>query len=233
MEHSLTVWRICRDGSALVDWKFIINKYWKKVRWRKTSPPPEPDVWKLLSKIRGRVFVDVGANGGQVYTIPLHSHFDHVYAVEPNHRLANVISERVRKKNIHNITVCEFAAWNQSGEDVLWIDGSQSSGSSTLLPQRADQRSLDGGRVLVKTCSLDDYFNIGEVSLLKIDAEGAEFMVLDGAKQLLKKTQNILIECHHQPYIVDPSVSKRLDSILRDIGFNTSWIDATHIFGFR
>tara|TARA_Y100001963_G_scaffold159687_2_gene264626 strand:- start:10297 stop:10920 length:624 start_codon:yes stop_codon:yes gene_type:complete len=57
----------------------------------------------------------------------------------------------------------------------------------------------------IESVTLDTFFADEEkISLIKIDVEGAELNVLRGAKETLKKTDSLLLECHfdeHWPEI--------------------------------
>jgi hypothetical protein len=68
--------------------------------------------------------------------------------------------------------------------------------------------------------------DIDRVDLLKIDVEGAEFLVLDGAKVSLsaKKIENIVIEIH------DREKQKEVEDKLKGSDYEFRWLDRDHIF---
>lgn len=212
----------------MVDWRFIANKYWKKVRWRTKNPPPEPEVWKVLSKIHGDIFVDVGANGGQVYTIPLHKNFKRVFAIEPNIRLGDRIRQRLEREHIKNVKIENFAVSDKNGYVTFWEDGSEASGSSTIVEDRMMLRAVARPPRQVRSIRLDDWWDgAARIALLKIDTEGADFRVLEGGKKVLSLTDHILVELHI------PERRVELEECLSSYGFIIGWLDDIHLYGLR
>ena len=64
-----------------------------------------------------------------------------------------------------------------------------------------------------------------KADLVKIDVEGAEFLVLEGMKDSLKKRQVecLMVELHN----VDEG--KRLLESVKNYGFDITWIDPIHL----
>jgi methyltransferase FkbM-like protein len=64
---------------------------------------------------------------------------------------------------------------------------------------------------------------------VKIDVEGAEFLVLEGMKESFAKQRvmNILVELH------DRDRKEELETILRSNFGNVFWVDNQHLFGMR
>jgi hypothetical protein len=49
----------------------------------------------------------------------------------------------------------------------------------------------------IKSIRLDTLLNDEtEIDLIKIDVEGAEYLVLEGISEIINKTKHILVECH-------------------------------------
>ena len=91
------------------DWRFIFEKYLLR-----KHPPLEPQVWTELSRIRGGLFVDVGAYLG-TYSVRLSPHFRQVYAFEPNPSMYGILSENKRLNDLSNLTAEPLALSNQEG----------------------------------------------------------------------------------------------------------------------
>ncbi len=77
---------------------------------------------------------------------------------------------------------------------------------------------------LVRTERFDD-LNTGLVDLVKIDVEGAEFLVLEGMKNSLKTglVRNLLVELH------DRDKKAELESLLSDYDYLLEWVDPEHL----
>jgi FkbM family methyltransferase len=231
-----------RETSAIRNWalhhrpglygpeyaKRRIRRIISKVR-RQPSTTHEPRVMKTLLAIHGEVFVDVGANRGQ-FSIPLSRNFKRVIAVEPNPTLA--IQGR-------NIDVIRCAISDRSGEANLYLDKHPVNPNWTLDTilstftyrpghDRHITQQIQGRKsIKVVTETLDRLLaDIDRVDLLKIDVEGAEFLVLDGAKVSLsaKKIENIVIEIH------DREKQKEVEDKLKGSDYEFRWLDRDHIF---
>jgi FkbM family methyltransferase len=139
----------------------------------------------------GAVAVDIGANQG-LYSYALSKRFQKVLAFEPNVGLADDL-ERHRPRNVavHNVALSSAA-----GELELFIplvNGVEQHGWASFnrenLPGARDFRIL---RVQVRP--LDDFSLVG-VGFVKIDVEGHELAVLQGAMDTLRRNRpTVLIE---------------------------------------
>ena len=73
---------------------------------------------------------------------------------------------------------------------------------------------------------IDTLFNrleVGNIKLLKIDVEGAEVVVLNGASQILGKTDLVLVEVSHTGIERFGTTVKELYNLLNNAGFNYSY----------
>jgi FkbM family methyltransferase len=133
----------------------------------------------------GDVAIDVGANVG-LYSLVAALAVrpgGTVYALEPNPRTAEQLRRNLDLNEITNVIVHGCAAASTRGSAVLRL-------SDPLEPGLATIASEEGEVVAnVETVRVDDViaeYAIEHVSLLKIDAEGAEADVLDGARTSLE-----------------------------------------------
>lgn len=72
----------------------------------------------------------------------------------------------------------------------------------------------DDGESEIFIVKLDDSFALSEVNLIKIDVEGADLDVINGASQIIKQQKpNLAISCYHQPAHIwqIPQVIKKLN----------------------
>ena len=77
----------------------------------------------------------------------------------------------------------------------------------------------DKYRVKIKKLdSINEISKIKDISLIKIDTEGYEMNVLDGAKKILKKTKFLLIELHHDNMYKNYS-RKKIDKYIKKNNF--------------
>jgi len=71
-----------------------------------------------------------------------------------------------------------------------------------------------------------DELSVGSVDLVKIDVEGAEFLVLEGMRNSLqnRSVKRIMVELHNR------EDKTRLESIFVPCGYTVEWVDPDHLF---
>lgn len=143
----------------------------------------------------GDIVFDVGANGGLFTIIAAKQVGDsgHVYAFEPGERELELLRHNIEINHLKNVTVIAAAVGDKTCSTQLAIscDGALNSLAHTDHPNQQIQSWQP-----VKMLSLDSAiqeFNISQVNFIKIDVEGAEKLVLNGAKNLLYSHPNTII----------------------------------------
>ena len=216
----------------MTDWAFIARKYLRRLRG--VPKDPEPNVTRTLQKLRGKIFVDIGAHTGE-YAFKLRKNYQIVHAVEPNPEVLERLREKARKYG--NIIVHPLALSDRDGETTLYLDRSRPrcSGSADTILQifeykpasnpEVSRTTWEHDGVLVKTARYDSLFN-DTVDLVKIDVEGAEFVVLEGMEKALKtgRVKNLMVELHNRDR--KEALAKHLSSY----GYRLKWVDPDHIF---
>jgi FkbM family methyltransferase len=160
-----------------------------------------------------RVFIDVGANFG-LYTIYLLRHcpgLSQVFAVEPQARNYHQLCSNVLL-NDFSPRVKAFA-WGASNgrRSVEFLENKGSSTGMSRIAETAPQatRRERFNTVTIEVDALDSLLPplVGETIAMKIDVEGHELAVLEGARQLLQNNACLLqIEVLDQ----DPARLERL-----------------------
>lgn len=213
----------------MTDWKFIFEKH----ILRQHRPPYEKAVKKKLQEFHGKLFIDVGANRG-LYSRMLSKNFERVYAFEPNPKILPLLKKGLPS----NVSVFEVALSENNGITTLFFGPDSLSGSAdTILPvfqykpspPREDwkpyvhQTFIGKEGVSVRKRSFDSYELFPE--LVKIDVEGAEFLVLEGMKYSLadKRVLNILVELHNLER------REELQRLFDRVGYASQWIDPDHL----
>jgi FkbM family methyltransferase len=138
---------------------------------------------------KGAVTVDVGAHCG-LYTRELARLSSRVHAFEPTHRMADLL----RRTSASNVSVHELALSDQTGNAELFVpqgDRDLVYALASLEPKRGSPNK----RVLsinVPTVRLDAIVH-QDVAFVKIDVEGHELNVLNGAVDLLEHSQPVFL----------------------------------------
>jgi FkbM family methyltransferase len=163
----------------------------------------EPETFKFIMKqIKNcKVFVDVGANIGG-YAIRA-AKYCKVYAFEPLPRNYKILKINEKLNNV-KINSYNLAIGNKNGKVKLYY-----------TPRKWDEPSIKQEQnyfVEVEMKPLDEIINEESIDLIKIDVEGVEDLVLEGARNLLNRTRMIIIEKNKESF---PNVYK----ILKEEGF--------------
>lgn len=167
-------------------------------------------LWRLSA--RDELALDVGANIGY-FTGLLCRRAVEVLAFEPNPRLRPMLTANVgRWQDGWRVRLDWRAASSSAGKTKLCLprDFETNHGVATL-------ESTDGELIDVETVRLEDVIEGRSVGVMKIDVEGHELAVLEGASALLRAglIRDVVFEEHLPP----PTPATE---VLRDAGF-TIW----------
>ncbi|MEM8726531.1 MAG: FkbM family methyltransferase, partial [Pseudomonadota bacterium] len=168
----------------------IIHRFFPSVALRRNLARDKEDEieLRLLPTLvdPNRIAIDVGANVGS-YTAALNPFAAHVIAIEPHPRLAGIL----RAFPAENVTVKQAVASapgiRQARLAVSLVNGRE----ADALAQVDHGNSQENVRLYdVPAITLDDCAH-KPVGFVKIDVEGHEFDVLDGAARLLTEDRPI------------------------------------------
>lgn len=171
----------------------------------------------------GMTFVDVGGNKGDFALLAarITGNSGAVLCFEPERENCRWIRKSIEINHYNNISLHEVALSNRNGMAELYLG--QKSGWHTLL---SGQERSDVGTVLVRTATLDSILatlSLGKIDVMKIDVEGAELQVLEGAQKTLSANAGIVLLLDVHPRMgVDP---KQVDGVLSKMGFSIHSMD--------
>ena len=165
--------------------------------------PEETDLVKKLVKL-GDVFVDVGANLGYYSLIAARAGASHVYAFEAQPSTYELLGKNVIINWMTKFITYENLAVYSHTTDLEFFVRNHYPGNSSLGFAPPDQLGKwfdTTTAVKVHAVSLDDYFadKPGKIDLLKVDVEGAEPAVFEGARRTLAQNRGIKILCEWSP----------------------------------
>ena len=159
----------------------------------------EPNEFYFLKTILkpGMVFIDIGAHIG-LYTLfasKLVNNNGTVLAIEPSERDIKRLRENVILNKSQNIRLMQVAISNSCSRRELLIAEDEHSGLNTI-GAFAYEGVQNQGKQQVRTETLDKVVQkelLNRVDVIKIDVEGHELFVLEGAKETLSKFYPILL----------------------------------------
>ena len=140
----------------------------------------------------GMTFIDIGANIGQ-YTLLAASivgDSGKVISVEAAPYTYTILNKNISLNNLSNVVSHNVAVSNSKGFTTFHLGHYGNSGASSLKP------TINTGvrEIKVKTNTLDNLLiGLDKTDIMKIDVEGAELMVLNGGKTILKNFKPMLI----------------------------------------
>lgn len=151
-----------------------------------------------------RAAVDVGANVGK-YTYKLSSLASRVYALEPNPGLARKVARALGA----NVSVHAVAASVEPGTAELHfpiIGGKPAGGLASIEQDVAAHEGYATRAIRVPMVRLDEFVT-DPVGFIKIDVEGHELSVLEGAIGLLQRDKPV--------FLVEAEERHKLDAVAK------------------
>jgi FkbM family methyltransferase len=158
--------------------------------FRENYEPELADLEKHVSP--GKTFIDVGANFG-IYTVvasKLVGEAGRVIAFEPTAQSFDVLRKNVGLNNFNNVLTFRTAVSDEPGTGWLYY------GTDPVQNSLGKNPCWDAGGEEVVMESLDHVLlqaGVDRVDVIKIDAEGAEELVLRGAVNLFSSMRPIVI----------------------------------------
>lgn len=147
-----------------------------------------------------RVALDIGANIG-MYTLPISDKFKQVYAFEPHPDNQKTLRDNILKYNKTNIDIIPKCISNITGTIKLNTNPGNI-GGHTINNKVATHKEWgfeNTTQIEVPCVTLDEFCKDLDVGFMKVDIEGAEDFVFEGAKEVLSRENlNIMIEIHNE-----------------------------------
>lgn len=213
-------------GPNLRGWPLIPKRFWPEAPHNRTLFN-QFVIWiDRLRLERVRSVVDVGANHGDFAQAAsaLFPETD-VLLVEPLPILHAELERRAARRASH-WKLAKYALSRERGTAALHIDEKLDDIASLVGFSDQYLRSNPNARsektLSCEVCTLDDLCaerGIREIDLLKIDVEGFEFEVLEGARAMLSATRALVVEVSLIRRSGDADAIERILKLFRTFGF--------------
>lgn len=163
-------------------------------------------LWRLTEA--EDIAVDAGANIGYMSSIMAYrtGPRGQVFSFEPHPVIAQTLSQNVAqwtKKDVAQCMVCEQALSNEEGQALLTVpEGFEKNQGVAFL---SNGSSTSGLSIAVEKTTIASDFEGQDIGILKVDVEGHELALFQGAQGHLreKRIRDIVFE-DHRPYPTEP-----------------------------
>lgn len=137
-----------------------------------------------------------------------------IYAFEPHAGNFELLKKNLKDNHVKNVTAKNLAVSNKEGEIELFISQEDLNHSTVHAIEDTGERQKVQAITLEKILNRH---NLGQVDLLKIDAEGAEFQIIeDSPFEIFDRVSHIFLEYHDW---VPNGNHKRLKKFLEARGY--------------
>lgn len=141
----------------------------------------------------GNVIIDVGAAFG-FYSYMFSKIAEpngQIFAFEPDPHYAPFLRDLVEAKKLSNVKIIPYAAWHKDAKLELYTC-QENPGENSLFRAPIHQKSVS-----INAVSIDEYINLPFINFIKIDVQGAEYYVIIGMQNLIRRSSDIviLLEC--------------------------------------
>ena len=158
------------------------DNYTDRMIWRDGQPPEMQSLMALTELVEGRkaLVLDIGANSG-AFTIPLGvaaGAGSRVIAFEPSPAMIGRLGHNVRLNHLGDVVRIEGCALGATAGEAMLNFRERNFGQASLMPVKP---AVSAGATLVPVRPLLDFVAGAEnyeLTVLKIDVEGAEVAVL-------------------------------------------------------
>jgi len=163
---------------------------------------------------QGAVVFDVGANVGyySLLAAVLVGNEGRVYAFEPLPRNVRFLRRHVTLNHMDNVEVIEAAVSDHTGAASFDLGASSAMGHLS-----------DAGDIEVRLVCLDEMLENGDIQppdYMKVDVEGAEYEVLQGARKVIQRYRPTFFLDTHQREAHQPLIA-----LLKELGYTFKILD--------
>jgi FkbM family methyltransferase len=169
---------------------------------------------RILARLDEPVAYDVGANAGY-YTLLMSAYAKRVYAFEPVRETFGTLTSNVNRNELQNVVAMPVALGEEPGTMRMRIYSS-SGGNSLCVELPDDVITAQLSEELVEVRTIDELVERGEAEppdVLKIDVEGAEAMVVHGARETLARSRPVIIAEYNTLPGVDATRTTLVDQL--------------------
>ena len=211
-----------------IAFKLFIPEYWVKIYRGQKKEQLYPDyclMLDLLKKVsKDKYVLDIGANHG-LFSVPASKLGYKIIGFEPVYQ--NVESLKLAKfaNNLNDFNIFHHALSNKNEEVGIYVPECPDNSS---LSQEAAVSNMRGKGFVVEKVSarrFDDWIienpKYLDIGFIKIDTQGAEYLIFEGMKDYLTSAKDVYIICEYEHHLNTMGYTfQQLDNLLISYGFN-------------
>tara|TARA_B100000989_G_scaffold290193_1_gene263000 strand:- start:145 stop:978 length:834 start_codon:yes stop_codon:yes gene_type:complete len=145
-----------------------------------------------------KIVFDIGAHIG-LCTLPLTHLTNRVFSFEASPTNQRYLKNHININNCSNVTIVPYLVGKKNNDNIDFYDTGDGSGIPSIVNLKFKKKNIVINHIKIKQINLDNFVKENSIipDVIKIDVEGSEFNILDGAKLILKSYRpKIIISLH-------------------------------------
>ena len=209
--------------------KLFIPDYWVKIYRGQKKEPLYADYCQMLDILKqvdkDKYVLDIGANHG-LFGVPASKMGYKLIGFEPVAKNVQSLLLARDANNLKQFDIFHLALSNKNGEVDIYVpecpDNSSLSQSAAVSNMRGKSYEIEK----VDTVRFDDWIethdhNYKNIGFIKIDVQGAEYIILEGMKNFLTNASGIYMICEYEHHLhAMGHTFEELDRLIKSYGFN-------------
>jgi len=185
----------------------------------------EPATIKYLENTikKDDIVIDIGANVGYHTLIfsYLAGYNGKVYAFEPEPINYKTLKKNIEINNLNNIEAVNKAVSDKKAELDFYVSNSFNKGTHSLVYNPVQHSKVPIKIECLPLSEFIEHNNINRIDFIKIDVEGAEYEVIKGMENAIKRFKPILlVEVNNDAQETHGLSSKALKEYICSFGYN-------------